>query len=116
MVSPTMMGRDLKPEGVVDSYMSVITVVAQLLVSLVYGLVLAPLVTRFRGMWAVGLGGVIGLGLYLLNFVAFRFLLSDQWTGTELPVAVTHFVFGMLVAGAYKGLAARKVGRDAVGS
>lgn len=109
MVSPTMMGRDLKPEGLVDSSMSVVTVLGQFVVSLVYALVIAPLVTRFRGMWAVAVGGLIGLGLYLLNFAVFRLMLSDRWTGSELSVVVTHVVFSMVVAGAYKGMAARKV-------
>lgn len=109
MVSPSMMGRDLKPPGLVDASMTLVTLVAQLGVSIAYALAIAPLVSRFRGMWAIALGGIIGIGLYLLNLAAFRLVFTDQWTGSELPVIVTHVVFSMVVAGAYKGLAARKL-------
>jgi hypothetical protein len=108
MVSPTLMGRDLKPSGTADSYAALVTIVAQLLVSLLYACIIAPLVTRFRGMWAIGLGGLIGLGLYGLTFLVFHFLQGLDWSGSELPVLVTHLVFGLVVAGLYKGLAARR--------
>jgi hypothetical protein len=108
LVSPTLMGRDLKPPGLIDPYRSVITVLAQLVVAIGYSLVIAPLVTRFRGVWAIGAGGLIGLALYGCNFCVFHFLLRVDWSNGELAVVVTHVVFGMLAAGAYKGLAARR--------
>ena len=111
MVSPTLMGRDLKPAGAVDGFSSTLTVLAQLVVAVGYTLIIAAVVSRLRGMWAAALGGVVGLGLYVLNFLVFHFLLTVDWTGTEVPVIVTHVVFGMVAAGIYKGLAAR---RDAV--
>ena len=110
LVSPTLMGRDLKSPGLVDPYASVMTVLAQLVVAIGYAMIVAPLVTRLRGLWAMALGGVIGLGLYALNFCVFHFFLGVAWSGGELPVIVTHVVFGMIAAGTYKGLAARRVG------
>jgi hypothetical protein len=110
LVSPTLMGRDLKPPGVVDPYASFMTVLTQLGVAVAYGLIIAPLVTRLRGLWAMALGGVIGAGLYALNFCVFHLLLGVAWSGAELSVIVTHVVFGMIAAGTYKGLAARRAG------
>ena len=110
MVSPTLMGRDLKPPGLVDPFRSAMTILAQAVVSVAYAFVIALLVTRLRGMWAVGLGMLIGVGLYALNFLVFHFLLTVDWTGGELAVLVTHVVFAAMAAGAYKGLAARRAG------
>jgi hypothetical protein len=75
-----------------------------------YALVIALVVTRLRGMWAVALGAAVGLGLYCLNFLVFHFLLTVDHTATEVPVLVTHVVFAAIAAGAYKGLAARRTG------
>jgi len=108
MVSPTLMGRDLKPSGLLDGFPSTVTVLAQLAVAIGYTLVIAAVVTHLRGMWAIGVGGVVGLILYCFNFLVFHLLLTLNWTGTEVPVIVTHVVFGMVAAGLYKGLAARK--------
>lgn len=107
MVSPTLLGRDLKPAGLIDPLGSVVTTITLVVVSVLYALIIAPLVTRLRGMWAVAVGGVIGFGLYLLNYAVFRLLMNADLTGTEFPVLVTHVTFGAVVAGLYKGLANR---------
>src|SRR4051812_14660301 len=74
MVSPTLMGRDLKPPGLVDPSRSVAIVLAQAVVSVAYGLVIGAVAARLRRMWAVMAGGAIGLLLYLLNFGIFHSL------------------------------------------
>ncbi len=102
------MGRDLKPPGSVDGSRSVLITLGQVAMSLVYVSILAPIVTRLRGLWAVALGAVIGLGLYGLNYVVFHWLLDVGQTGSELPVIVTHVTFGALAAAAYKGMASRR--------
>jgi hypothetical protein len=108
MISPTMLGRDLKPPGLVDAYRSTATALIEFGVAVGYTVVLAMLVTRLRGIWAIGAGGLAGIGLYLVNFAVFRSMLEVNWTGTELPVLVTHVAFCMVAAGIYKGLAARR--------
>lgn len=108
MISPTLMGRSLKAPGVVDTARSALTSIAELGVAVVYTFLLALIVTRLRGMWAVAAGGIIGFGLYLINYVVFRLLFATDWTGSEAPVVVTHVAFGMVASGVYKGLAARR--------
>jgi hypothetical protein len=44
----------------------------------------------------------------LLNLAVFHTLMAVDFTGTEMPVLVTHIVFSMIAAGVYKGLAARR--------
>ena|SRR6187200_2635638 len=112
MVSPTLLGRYLKPGGLVDTGRSLVTAVAEVGVSVVYTLILALVVTRLRGLWAIALGGVVGVALYFLNYALFRATASTDWTGSELPVLVTHIAFGMIAAGTYKGLAARRIVPD----
>jgi hypothetical protein len=110
LVSPTLMGRDLKRPGVIDPTTSLTTVLAQILVSVCYACIIAPLITRFRGMWAVGIGALAGLVLYAINFAIFHLLTGADWNaGREITVMVTHFVYGAIVAGLYKGLARPKV-------
>lgn len=108
MVSPTLMGRDLKPPGELDAYRSTMTILAQAVTGVVYALIIALGVTRFRGLWAVGLGTLIGVGLYLVNLAVFKMAKGVDWSGSEWQVVVTHIVFGAVAAGAYKGLAARR--------
>lgn len=108
LVSPTMMGRDLKPAGLVNPVRSIITVLAHAGAAVAYAVVIALLAGRLRGLWAVALGALVGLGLYAVNYCVFHFLPAVDWTGSELPVVVTHVVFSMFAAGAYKGLAARR--------
>lgn len=106
LVSPTLMGRNLKPPGVVNPSASVVTVLAQLATSICYGLVIAFLVTPFRRLWALVAGGVVGFGLYGLNFLVFHLIQDVTWSTAEWAVIVTHFVFSIVAAGLYKGLAA----------
>jgi len=108
MVSPELMGRDLSPAVAAEMAGNFGIILAQIVLGLCYAFIIAPLVTHLRGMWALGLGALLGCGLYALNFCVFHFLLGVNWSGTELPVIVTHVVFGVIVAGVYKGLAARR--------
>ena len=108
MISPTLMGRDLKPPGVVAPYHSGVIVLLHLVASVGYAGIIAFFAGHLRGLWAIGLGCLIGLALYAINYCIFHFWVDTTWTGTELPVVVTHVVFSMLAAGAYKGLASRR--------
>ncbi len=108
MVSPSFMGRDVSHGTALSAWGESTVVGGHFVLGICYALVLAPLVTHVRGMWAVVLGGIIGLALYGLNFCAFHFLLGVNWSGAEVQVIVTHVVFGLIGAGIYKGLAARK--------
>ncbi len=108
LVSPTLMGRDLKSPGTVDSAASALTVVSQVLVSIVYGILIGWVASHFRHLWALAAGGLVGLVLYLVNLGIFQTLLGTPSAENEVPVIVTHVVFGLIAAAAYRGLAARR--------
>jgi hypothetical protein len=65
-------------------------------------------VIKIRELRAVFAGGVIGFLLYLLNF-GFVSMWLPEMRGSEVSVIITHVVFGLIAAGAYRGLLRRHV-------
>lgn len=102
--SPVIMGRTIP--GPME--MSLLLVwVLHLAVSLVYGLIISRVVTTLRWRKALVSGALIGLVLYAINFG----VVSALWPwlrGAEFSVVVTHIVFGLIAAGAYRGLLKRR--------
>jgi len=103
--NPAILGRVAPPEWNLP-FFGVIAL--HLALSSLCGFIIALSVTRLRELRAVFTGGVVGLVLYLLNLgIVSLFLPSLR--GNEISVIVTHFVFGLIVAGAYRGLLRRRV-------
>jgi hypothetical protein len=78
-----------------------------LALSIVYGLLISRTVAHLRQARAVITGGILGLILYVANFG----VVSTWWPGLrgyEISVVFTHVVFGLIAAGAYRGLLRRK--------
>jgi hypothetical protein len=94
------MGRPLFSEDTITAMF--ITGVVQILLALGYTFVIASVVYRFRTLHAVLLGGLIGIGLYGLNYLIFQ-LLFNAPTRSESAVFITHLAFCCMAAGAYKG-------------
>jgi hypothetical protein len=84
------------------------TIVLHLALALVYGFIISFAVINIRELRAVFTGGIVGLFLYLLNLGVVSFFLPAM-RGNEVSVIVTHFVFGLIAAGAYRGLLRRRV-------
>ena len=59
-----------------------------------------------RRLFAIAAGAV----LFLLNWAVFEFLVTDGTTRESL-VLFTHIAFGLITAGAYKGLSKPPVAR-----
>lgn len=83
-------------------------VLLHLALSLAYGFIISLYVMHFRELRAVFMGGVAALVLYLLNFAVVSFCFPTL-RGNEVPVLLTHAVFGLIAAGAYRGLLRRDV-------
>jgi hypothetical protein len=101
---PLVMGRGLPP-GVTLSLLSVWLI--HLVVSITYGLIITRIVAHLTQFRAILTGGLIGLVLYCANLLAVS-LWWPQMRGNEVSVVFTHIVFGLVVAGAYRGLLRRK--------
>jgi hypothetical protein len=103
--TPAVMGRVIPNSWATLSF---VVIIVHLALSLVCGVIVALTVTNVRSMRAVLTGGVVGLALYLLNFGIVTLWLPEL-RGGEVSVVVTHAVFGLIAAGAYRGLLRRTV-------
>lgn len=112
LVSPTIMGRELKAPGEINAGLAATASVLHFVVALVYASIIMPLIHRFtyRNAWLVG--AAAGLVLYLIN-LAVTAMMGGMPYSRELPVLITHLAFGIIFTGAYKGLVKRRV--DQVG-
>src|SRR5690349_16907147 len=102
--TPAIMGRTI-PGPIEIPLLLVWTL--HLVVSLVYGLLISRMVATLRRRRAFVTGALAGLILYAINFG----VVSAFWPslrGAEFAVVVTHIVFGLITAGAYRGLLKRK--------
>ena len=77
-------------------------------ISIVYGVVISRFVASYRIARALVTGALAGLALYILNLAVVK-LLWHSGAPNELPVIFTHIVFGLIAAGAYRGLLRRRV-------
>jgi len=102
--SPVVMGRILPPDMQMPL---IITWLVHLGLSAIYGLSISRVVAHLTQGRAVATGGLMGLVLYLLNFGVVT-ALWPQLRGSELTVAFTHIVFGLIAAGGYRGLLRRR--------
>lgn len=79
-----------------------------LALSAIYGVIISFAVINIHELRAVIVGGIVGLVLYFINLGVVSLWLPTL-RGTEFSVLFTHFVFGLIAAGAYRGLLRRKV-------
>jgi len=101
--SPVIMGRTIPEPG-----MPLLLVwILHLAISLLYGLLISRMVATLRWRRAFFTGALAGLVLYAVNFGVVS-ALSPWLRGAEFSVVVTHIVFGLITAGAYRGLLKRK--------
>jgi hypothetical protein len=72
------------------------------MLSIVYGVVLLLLLPAADTTWSIVVGGLYGLALYYINF--YGFTAFSPWFMEERDAVslVSHFVFGAVVAWAYK--------------
>jgi len=103
--SSVIMGRPL-PAG--EAMSLPVLCIMHLAISIVYGLVIAAFLARATQGRAILLGGVVGAGLYLLNFAIVTWAFP-VWRANEIAVFFTHVVFGLIAGGAYRGLLRRRV-------
>jgi len=77
-------------------------------VSVLYALIIAPIVHGFRTWVAGAVGGVVGLVLYFINYAIAGMILDLSGAEREWPSIVLHIIFGVVCAEAYKGFVRRR--------
>src|ERR1041384_5886600 len=103
--TPALMGRVVPQMWDLGPFM---TVVLHLILGIIYSVLISFAVIHIRQMAAVLAGGVTGGVVYFLYLWALS-LWFPAMRGKEVSVFVTHLVFGLIAAGAYRGLLRRKV-------
>lgn len=103
--TPALMGRVVPQMWGLGIFM---TVILHLALAIIYGVLISFVVSHIRQMAAVITGGVAGLALYFINLGVVTSCFPAM-RGNEVSVFVTHLVFGLIAAGAYRGLLRRKV-------
>ena len=101
--SPAVLGRNLAALGLPGA----VRCGLHLLISITYGLIIARGVAGLKQGRAILTGGLLGLVLYVINFGVFS-AFWPQLRGDEVSVVFTHIVFGLITAGAYRGLLKRR--------
>ena len=104
--SPTIMGRTVTEPG--GSFL--LSLGAHLALSIGYAIIIGLVVDKLRRVKAVIAGGIVGAVLFLINWAVFNFLVTDG-TARETVVLLTHLAFGLIAAGAYKGLSKPAIAR-----
>lgn len=104
--SPTVMGRTLIEPG--GSFL--LPLGAHLALAIGYAIIIGLVVDKLHRVKAVVAGGIVGAILFLVNWAVFNFLVTDGTT-RETVVLFTHVAFGLITAGAYKGLSKPAVAR-----
>jgi len=79
-----------------------------LALAVVYGFVICRFIASYRILRALVTAGLAGLALYILNLAVVS-LIWQAGPSHEIPVIFTHIVFGLITAGAYRGLLRRRI-------
>jgi len=104
--SPTVMGRTMGEPG--SSFLAAL--LPHVALAIGYAIMIGLVVDRLRRVKAVLAGAVVSCALFLINWAVFNFLVQDG-SGRESVVFFTHLAFGLICAGAYKGLSKPAVAR-----
>lgn len=102
--SPVVMGRNLSLIGappIGEAWL------LHFIVAIIYGLIVSRVVAHMAYKRAFVTGALLGLALYCLN-LAIVSVAWPQLRGSEPTVVFAHLVFGLIAAGAYRGMLRRK--------
>ncbi len=108
MIAAIVMGQGvLPPPATFDAGILMVAMVVHFALSILYGIILAFLISRMDLGVALAIGAALGLALYLINFYGMTavfpwFAMARNWVSI-----FAHAVFGVAAAWAYKALASR---------
>lgn len=107
LINPAVMGRELTPGHAPGGSLFLEALAIHFGLSVVYALIIAPIVHGFRTWVAGAVGGLVGLVLYFINY-AVAGMIMDMDGQREWSCVVLHIVFGIICAEAYKGFVRRR--------
>jgi hypothetical protein len=107
-INPAIMGREVAPGTEATPLFSFGVVGLHLIVSMLYAMIIAPIVHGFRPWTAGVVGALVGLVLYFINYALAGMVMEAAITQREWTPIALHVVFGIVVAEAYKGFVRRE--------
>jgi hypothetical protein len=107
-INPAIMGREVAPGQEATPLFSFGVIGLHLVVSVLYALIIAPIVHGFRPWTAGAVGAVVGLVLYFINYALAGMIMESAITQREWPSIALHIIFGIVAAEAYKGFVRRE--------
>jgi hypothetical protein len=107
-IDPAVMGREVASgrEATPIFFFGVMAV--HFLVSMLYGLIISPIVHGFRPWIAGAVGGVVGLVLYFISYALSGMVMEPTTAQTEWQPLAIHVIFGVICAETYKGMVRRR--------
>lgn len=109
MIGAMVLGQEvLPPPASFDIGITLAALAVHLVLSAIYGVILAGFIKKRTVGSAVFIGAIFGMALYLLNFYVFAGLLFPWFAEARNWVSiVSHIAFGAAAAYAYKELKVR---------
>lgn len=92
----------LPPPTTFDAGVVVTAVIVHFALSIIYTLVLAFIVHRWRLLVSVIGGALFGLALYLINFFTFTMFFAWFYPARAWPFSLVHILFGAVAGGIYE--------------
>ncbi|HEY0845153.1 MAG TPA: SRPBCC family protein [Noviherbaspirillum sp.] len=103
LAAAIILGPDILPaQPGIDWTVMLIATVVHFVLSIAYGLTMAPLTAQFPRVFAILLGGFLGLVLYGVNMYGLTALFPWFAASRDWITAVTHVAFGITVAASYR--------------
>jgi hypothetical protein len=109
MTAAIVLGPDtFSPSDTVDPTIVLVAIGLHVVLSIVYGSLLALVLPAINKLWAVLIGGFYGLALYYINFYGFNAF--SPWFADERdwPSIACHLIFGAVLAYAYTTISGRR--------
>lgn len=105
LTAAIVMGRGvLSPPVTFDWDVMLIATLIHFALSIAYGIVLACFISRLGVTLSLAVGALYGLVLYVINMHGFTIIFPWFSEVRDWITIVTHAVFGVVIAGAYKVL------------
>ncbi len=107
-----VLGRDvLPPPASFDGRIILIATLVHFALAIAYGLILARFIAGLRIGASLLAGAAFGLGLYAVNMYGFTAAFPWFASSRDWITALTHLVFGTVLAGVYRVAARARLGR-----
>ena len=92
----------LPPPTSFDAGIVITAVIVHFTLAVLYTLVLAFIVHRWRLLVSVIGGALFGLALYLINFFTFTYFFAWFYPARAWPFSLVHILFGAVAGGIYE--------------